>query len=588
MTPLGLNGRGETVYEMGNGVRMYSRNPEFMQTVDGDGSTPEELFLQNNHNFLTIQEVVAFRQQHSPSLERQSAGQVDKPSGHRKNRTQAGNNQRNQDVGIQQFSLFNSGSLGAELPGRTEGAGSERRAGLDRAAGSAEEQGAQSAVQRDSPAGEPAGDVGLGNSGELRGGTEPVNYRITPEDRLGVGGAKSKYADNVAAIRLLQQLQADGVKLATPEEKKTLVRFVGWGGLPQVFDAKNEQWAAEYRELQGILSPGDYAAAHRSTQDAHYTSEAVIRAMYQGLSRLGVGSGKKLNVLEPSAGIGNFIGLCPEEFNARFLAVELDPTTAAIAKYLYPQAHHLNNAFQNTSIRAAGFDLIIGNPPFGQQSLYDPDFPELKKFSIHNYFLAKSMRLLREGGIAAFVVSRYFMDAADSSAREYIADQADFLGAVRLPETAFRQNALTDVTTDIVFFQKHNGENKRSRDWITTSGIEVDDLKQGIRRPAVINSFFAAHPEQIIGRMVYSGGMFADALNCVEDSPATDLGQEIGARLAILPAAQFRPREQPQEKVPASQTLNQDAEKSFSRPPATLATVAMNLFPQRARLPGNV
>lgn len=162
MTPLGLNGRGETVYEMGNGVRMYSRNPEFMQTVDGDGSTPEELFLQNNHNFLTIQEVVAFRQQHSPSLERQYAGQVDKPSGHRKNRTQAGNNQRNQDVGIQQFSLFNSGSLGAELPGRTEGAGSERRAGLDRAAGSAEEQGAQSAVQRDSPAGSPAGGCRIG------------------------------------------------------------------------------------------------------------------------------------------------------------------------------------------------------------------------------------------------------------------------------------------------------------------------------------------------------------------------------------------------------------------------------------------
>ena len=398
----------------------------------------------------------------------------------------------------------------------------------------------------------------MGNSGELRGGTEPANYRITSEDRLGVGGAKSKYADNVAAIRLLQQLQAGGVKLATPEEKKTLVRFVGWGGLPQVFDAKNEQWAAEYRELQGILSPGDYAAARRSTQDAHYTSETVIRAMYQGLSRLGVGSGKKLNVLEPSAGIGNFIGLCPEEFNARFLAVELDPTTAAIAKYLYPQAHHLNNAFQNTSIRAAGFDLIIGNPPFGQQSLYDPDFPELKKFSIHNYFLAKSMRLLREGGIAAFVVSRYFMDAADSSAREYIADQADFLGAVRLPETAFRQNALTDVTTDIVFFQKHNGENKRSRDWITTSEIEVDDLKQGIRRPAAVNSFFAAHPEQIIGRMVYSGGMFADALNCVEDTPATDLGQEIESRLAILPAAQFRPREQQQEKAPASQTLNRE------------------------------
>ena len=185
-----------------------------------------------------------------------------------------------------------------------------------------------------------------------------------------------------------------------------LVRYVGWGGLPQVFDPNNDQWAAEYRELQGLLSPDDYTAARRSTQDAHYTSETVIRGIYQGLSRLGLGGGEGLRILEPSAGIGNFIGLCPENFNAHFMAVELDPTTSAIARYLYPEAKHLNTGFQNSLLRSGGIDAVVGNPPFGNQSLYDPDFPELRKFSIHNYFLAKSLSLLREGGVAAFVVSR--------------------------------------------------------------------------------------------------------------------------------------------------------------------------------------
>ena len=224
----------------------------------------------------------------------------------------------------------------------------------------------------------------MGDTGEHGHRHEPQNYQITPEDRLGVGGAKSKYADNVAAIRLLKQLRDDGAELATPEEQKILVRYVGWGGLSQVFDSKNEQWAAEYRELQGLLAPDDYAAARRSTQDAHYTSETVIRGIYQGLSTLGLGTGESLRILEPSAGIGNFIGLCPENFNARFMAVELDPTTSAIARYLYPKEQHLNIGFQNSLIRSGGIDAVVGNPPFGNQSLYDPDFPELRKFSVHN------------------------------------------------------------------------------------------------------------------------------------------------------------------------------------------------------------
>jgi len=318
---------------------------------------------------------------------------------------------------------------------------------------------------------------------------------------------------------------------------------VGWGGLPQVFDPKNEQWAAEYREMQGLLAPDIYAAARRSTQDAHYTSEAVIRSMYQGLSRLGLGTGEPLRILEPSAGIGNFIGLCPEQFNANFLAVELDPTTSSIAQYLYPQAQHLNIGFQNSQIRFDGLDAVIGNPPFGKQSLYDPDFPELRKFSIHNYFLAKSISLLREGGVAAFVVSRFFLDAADSTSREHIAGQADLLGAIRLPHTAFRQNALTDVTTDIVFFQRHNGENKRSRDWVTTGTAFVDDLEHGGSRQAVINNYFLQNPGQIIGRMVFDSGRYEKELFCITSTPV-EFGPEIVKRLEALPANCFVPREE--------------------------------------------
>ena len=479
---------------------------------------------------------------HTLDREAKNARQTKLSVGNSRQGTQAGNHQRRSQWGLHQLGLFDTGSLGVEQPGRAEETGSDgelrlRSEGLRPAA-----DGGESLEQRDGTFGGITGDVGLGDFGEHGHQHKPENYRITPEDRLGVGGAKTKFADNIAAIRLLKQLRDNNAALATPEEQKMLVRYVGWGGLPQVFDPNNDQWAAEYRELQGLLSPDDYTAARRSTQDAHYTSETVIRGIYQGLSRLGLGGGEGLRILEPSAGIGNFIGLCPENFNAHFMAVELDPTTSAIARYLYPEAKHLNTGFQNSLLRSGGIDAVVGNPPFGNQSLYDPDFPELRKFSIHNYFLAKSLSLLREGGVAAFVVSRYFMDSTDPAVREHISRYADFLGGVRLPETAFRQNALTDVTTDIVFFQKNTGEKLNNKDWVNTASIEVDDLKNGGRRQAAINSYFVENPRQILGTLAFSGGMFEGALNCLPDPVHADLGQEITQRLGILPADCFVPQ----------------------------------------------
>ena len=539
---LGINGRGDSVYELQDGSRMYSPNTAIMQFLDGEKRTPEKLFEAGADDYLTIQEISEFT--HTLSLEVQHARQTNLSARNRTKGSQTRNHQRREKRRVHQFGLLDSGSLGAEQPRRTEEAGGDGDVGFVGDSGSTGNHREQSTEQRDLPAGELAGDVGFGDIGKYGHRHEPENYRITTEDRLGVGGAKTKYADNVAAIRLLKQLQINGAELATPEEQKVLVRYVGWGGLPQVFDARNEQWGTEYREMQGLLSPEDYVAARRSTQDAHYTSETVIRGIYEGLSRLGLGAGEPLRILEPSAGIGNFIGLCPKDFNARFMAVELDPTTSAIAKYLYPKALHINNGFQNTNSKATIFDAVVGNPPFGNQSLYDPDFPELRKFSVHNYFLAKSISLLREGGVAAFVVSRYFMDAGDPTFREHISQYADFLGGVRLPQNAFRENALTDVTADIVFFQKNSGEKLHSRDWIHTGTLEVDVLKNGGRRPATVNSYFVENPRQIIGTLAYSGGMFEGALNCLPDPAHTDLGQEIAARLDVLPADCFVPREE--------------------------------------------
>ena len=538
--PLGKNAQGMAVYVMPSGARMYSRNPSLMQIMDGDGFSPEELFAQNRYEFLTVQELAAFT--HNAQKEAQDVRQTDRTADHSHDRTDSRNHPRREELGLHQPSLFDSRPLGDEQPRRAEEAGIAGRNSLRPETVRTAAEGNASPEQRDGETGEDEGDERLGDLGELRHRDAAQNFRITPDVNLGSGGPKAKYADNIAAICLLKQLQKNGAKTATPDEQRILVRYVGWGGLPQVFDAKNEKWSAEFQELQGLLTPDEYAAARRSTQDAHFTSETVIRGMYEGLARLGLGKGDGLRVLEPSAGIGNFIGLCPEDFKASFLAVELDPVTSAIAQYLYPEETHRNAGFQNSQIRPGGIDLVVGNPPFGTQSLYDPEFPELKKFSIHNYFLSKSISLLREGGVAAFVASRYFMDTVDSSVREHIAEQADFLGAIRLPDFAFRQNALTDVTTDIVFFQKNSGEKKHVREWLNVRSVMVDDHIDGGQRSAIINGYFASHPEQVVGKMAYSRSQYDGRLDCIADFPPNELGSAISERLSVLPENIFVPR----------------------------------------------
>ena len=337
---------------------------------------------------------------HADTKEAHNARQTNSSVGNSPHSVASGNHPRGTQRGVHQFSLFDFGQMGVEPAGRPAPPGGTGGNIVHGDAGSASDAGSERAEQRFGLGSSPAGDERLGDFAERRDRYEPANYHIDPDDRLGHGGAKTKFADNIAAIRLLKDLQERKVEVAGPDEKKILVRYVGWGGLPQAFDARNEKWAAEYQILQSLLAPDEYAKARRSTQDAHFTSETVIRGIYQGLNTLGLREGGPLRVLEPSAGIGNFMGLMPEGYNAQFLAVELDPTTAAISNYLYPKARHLNNGFQNVELQGARFDLVVGNPPFGKQTLYDPNFPELRNFSIHNYFLAKSLSLLRQIGRA--------------------------------------------------------------------------------------------------------------------------------------------------------------------------------------------
>lgn len=276
-----------------------------------------------------------------------------------------------------------------------------------------------------------------------------VDYVIKPADKLGAGGAKARFRDNIEAIRVLKKLQAENAPYATLEEQQKLARYVGWGGLPQAFDGENIAWKNEYAELRRLLNPEEYNQARRSTQDAHYTAEDVITGIYAGLRQLGVSGAAR--VLEPSAGIG---------------------------RYLYPHVSYKNKGFQDVLIPERHFDLAMGNPPFGSQRIHDRNRPDLD-FYIHNYFLAKSVDSLREGGIGAFVVSRYFMYAHDSRAREYIASKANLLAAIRLPNTAFKTSALTEVTADIVFFQRTDTPEQNPQ-WVQTGELTIvpDEIRQ--------------------------------------------------------------------------------------------------------------
>ena len=328
-----------------------------------------------------------------------------------------------------------------------------------------------------------AAEEGLNEEGapELAG-----NFRITDEE-LGAGGPKQKYARNIAAIRTLFQLEQEH-RGATAEEQEVLSQYVGWGGLADAFDPDKSSWAKEYAELKGLLSEEEYKAARGSVLNAHYTSPTVIRAIYDAVERMGFRTG---NILEPSMGVGNFFGMLPESMaDSRLYGVELDSITGRIAQKLYPEANIKVAGFETTD-RRDFYDLAVGNVPFGNYKVNDKAYNKLN-FSIHNYFFAKAIDQVGPGGIVAFVTSRYTLDSKDSAARKHIAERADLLGAIRLPNNAFRANAGTDVVSDIIFLQKRDRPIDHEPAW-----VQLGKTADGI----AINSYFADHPEMILGKL---------------------------------------------------------------------------------------
>ena len=350
-------------------------------------------------------------------------------------------------------------------------------------------------VEAEHPAPEPAG-----------------NFHIT-DDHLGEGGAKQKYARNIEAIRTLFKLEEEH-RGATVEEQQVLSQYVGWGGLADAFDPGKDNWAKEYAELKGLLSEDEYAAARSSTLNAHYTSPTVIRSIYDAVERMGFHSG---NILEPSMGVGNFFGMLPDSMaDSRLYGVELDSITGRIAKKLYPQADITMAGFETTD-RRDFYDLAVGNVPFGQYKVNDKAYNKLG-FSIHNYFFAKAIDQVRPGGVVAFVTSRYTMDSKDSTARKHMAERADLLGAIRLPNNAFRANAGTDVVSDIIFLQKRDRPIDHEPDW-----VQLGKTEDGF----AINQYFVDHPEMVLGELTAESTQYGREELTVAPLEGTSLADQL-------------------------------------------------------------
>lgn len=337
------------------------------------------------------------------------------------------------------------------------------------------------------------------------------NYRIT-EDTLGVGGAKEKFRNNMAAINLLHELELEN-RLATPEEQETLSKYVGWGGLSMAFDEHNTAWADEFKELYASLSPEEYRAAMESTLTAFYTPPVVIKGMYEALERLGFSEG---SILEPSCGTGNFFGLLPDAMaGSKLYGVEIDPLTGKIVKQLYQKANISVQGFEETKLPDDHFDVVIGNVPFGDFKVNDSRY-NAQKFLIHDYFFAKALDKVRAGGVVAFITSKGTMDKASPEIRKYIAQRAELLGAIRLPDNTFRANAGTEVTSDILFLQKRDRVIDTEPDW-----VHLDTDENGI----TMNSYFVQHPEMILGEMKMESTRFGfdSACKAYQDIPLSEL-----------------------------------------------------------------
>ena len=338
------------------------------------------------------------------------------------------------------------------------------------------------------------------------------NFRIT-DDHLGEGGAKAKFRMNMDAINLLKELEFDG-RQATPEEQVILSKYVGWGGLADAFDETKDNWKTEFAELYAALSPEEYAAARSSTLNAHYTSPTVIKAIYEAIGNMGFETG---NILEPSMGVGNFFGLLPEAMqNSKLYGVELDSITGRIAKQLYPKADITVAGFETTD-RKDFYDLAIGNVPFGQYQVNDRAYNKLG-FSIHDYFFAKALDQVRPGGVVAFVTSRYTMDKQSPEVRRYIAQRADLLGAIRLPNNAFKANAGTEVVSDIIFLQKRDRPAQLEPDW-----VHLGENEDGF----AINQYFIDNPEMVLGRQTSENTQYGRQDFTVEPYEDLDLGVQL-------------------------------------------------------------
>ena len=387
---------------------------------------------------------------------------------------------------------------------------------------------------------------------ELNRSQEKHDFTITSDDFNTTHGQKNRFRQNVEAIRTLKQIEGEN-RLATPEEQQILSGYVGWGGIPEAFDSTKENWQEEYSELKELLTDDEYAAARASVTNAHYTSPIVIEAMYTALQNMGFEGGK---VLDPSMGTGNFEGKMPEEMRekSRITGVELDSITGRMAKQLYQSADLQIKGFENTNFENNSFDVAISNVPFGNYKVFDKDYLK-QNFAIHNYFFAKSLDKVHPGGIVAFVTSQYTMDSTDTKVREYLAQRAELLGAIRLPMGAFRDIAGTDVGTDIIFLQKRERPIKTNDTW-----IEKGQTEDGIP----VNAYFAEHPEMVLGNLQIGKSMYGtDSVECVPIEGADLKEQLAGAiqniqgeyRTAAKEHEESRKTEREAGKIPAPNDL---------------------------------
>ena len=351
---------------------------------------------------------------------------------------------------------------------------------------------------------------------------EPINFHITDND-LGAGGAKTKFKANIEAIRLLQTLDAEQ-RQATAEEQEVLSRYVGWGGIPQAFDEKNADWAKEYAELKSLLPADEYSEARASTLNAFYTSPTVIKAMYKALSNMGLSKG---NVLEPSCGVGNFMGLVPESMeNIKMYGVELDSVSGSIAQQLYQKNKIAVQGFETMQFPDSFFDCVVGNVPFGNYKVPDKRY-DRHNFLIHDYFIAKSLDLVRPGGVVAVVTSSGTMDKKDFSVREYLANRADLVGAIRLPNNAFQRNANTSVVADILFLQKRDRAAVERAEW-----VDLGTTPEGYP----INQYFAQHPEMVLGEITTESTQYGKQETTVKPIEGADLAQQLKAAVENIHA----------------------------------------------------